>query len=113
MSGIRRRLSYAAATMIAITATTVGLQSPASANLRIWHGNDTAYTSSGDTILNTCDYELDGHRVRAHFANGWGQIIAYGSWAPSQGCVQNAIIPDDFSIRLCEEEVGCTVWYVL
>jgi hypothetical protein len=107
-----RRTIALAMTAIPIAATlalvgTRPVQADDSGN--IFHGNDMAYWNHGHYLLHTCDYELDGHKVRVHLKNGYGQVF-YGSWAPSQGCVPNSINYSYVLIRLCEEEAGCTEW---
>lgn len=79
-----RNTRFVAAVLSAVAATclvgTGSAQAQDSGN--IFHGNDMAYWNQAHTLLQTCDYELDGHRVRAHLSDAYGQVYI-GSWAPS------------------------------
>ena len=63
-----------------------------------------------------CDYDVDGHRVRAHIDTSFGpdEVDRISAWAPSQGCSQPEGVAYGgghiLRIRICTEGEGRSGW---
>jgi hypothetical protein len=83
-----------------------------------YHPTDQSWAcASGPSgAYKACDYDVDGHRVRAHIDTSAGpeEVDRQSAWAPSQGCSEpegvqyggNHIL----KIRSCTEGEGCGPW---
>jgi hypothetical protein len=69
-------------------------------------------TSNG--FLSACDYDVDGHQVRAWYTPRYGGgEIYYTNWAPSGGCTPAArfLYGSGYNqFRICVEAEGCGPW---
>ncbi len=78
-------------------------------------GGDTACIrniNSSRPIVDSCDREEDGHRVRAWYELVNGRV-EYGEWDPNgakPGCGHAYPYGAVDGIRICEEVVGCSPW---
>jgi len=90
----------------------------ATCNYVAYHPSDQSWAcanSPGGSYW-ACDYDVDGHRVRAHIDTSFGpeEVDRISAWAPSQGCSE----PEGVSyggghilkIRICTEGEGCSAW---
>jgi hypothetical protein len=63
-------------------------------------------------VLDGCDRNADGLRVRAWWSDAFGDHI--GDWDPNgaaSGCAHNDLIYTMFRHRICvEQPVGCSAW---
>src|SRR4051812_38146580 len=57
----------------------------------VYHPTDNSWTCASGPAgwYRSCDYAVDGHRVRGHIdVAGSATDDRYTAWAPSQGCTQ-------------------------
>jgi hypothetical protein len=84
----------------------------------VYHPTDNSWSCASGLSgwYHACDYDVDGHRVRA-----WIDTIEpgpgpdrYSAWAPSQGCSQWEGISYGgvyiLRIKTCTEGEGCSGW---
>jgi hypothetical protein len=91
---------------------------PISCETTAYHPSDNSWSCASGPAgwYHACDYDVDGHRVRAHIDTveagpGPDRLSA---WAPSQGCSQWEGISYGgvyiLRIRTCTEGEGCSAW---
>ena len=113
----RWRLRAAVLAAIAATLMAIALAAPRPA-----HAHDicisivnraVACNRGGDTgIVDACDRNADGLRVRAWWSNAYGDHV--GDWDPNganSGCAHNDLLFPIYRHRICvEQPVGCSAW---
>jgi hypothetical protein len=93
---------------------------PRPCNYIQYHPSDSAWVcaDSPGGFYWACDYDVDGHRVRAWIdttepspGDGPDRMSA---WAPSQGCSEPEGVAYGgihiLRIRICTQEEGCSAW---
>ena len=77
------------------------------------HYLDVGCSKEGDSRLDTCDREADGHYVRAHYYRIFDPSYHHGPWdgnGSQSGCSHLWVTPALTSIRVCEDSEGCGAW---
>lgn len=91
---------------------------PNPCNYIVYHPSDSSWAcadSPGGAYW-ACDYDVDGHRVRAHIDTSFGpeEVDRTSAWAPSQGCAQPEGVAYGgghiIKFRVCTEGEGCSAW---
>lgn len=79
---------------------------------RVYHGSDFASISDLHDLLKACDYEADGHGVRAHWRTITGDIgVTDWDYDGAGGYCGWGIPPASaIEFRICENDEGCSAW---
>ncbi|HEV3001663.1 MAG TPA: hypothetical protein VGW75_13060 [Solirubrobacteraceae bacterium] len=99
--------------VLATTAVIAAGGAPAQAHYdRYYHGSDFASISDSHDLLKACDYESDGHAVKAQWRTWTFEIGGTGWDADGAGgdCARAVPPGDAAEFRVCENDVGCTAW---
>ncbi len=91
---------------------------PRPCNYIVYHPSDSAWAcaDSPGGFYWACDYDTDGHRVRAHIDTSFGpeEVDRTSAWAPSQGCAEPEGVAYGgghiIKFRVCTEGEGCSAW---
>jgi hypothetical protein len=107
-----------AATAVLTDAPEKAQAAPISCETTVYHPSDNSWSCASGPAgwYHACDYDVDGHRVRASIDTveaGPGPD-RYSAWAPSQGCSEWEGISYGgvyiLRIRTCTEGEGCSAW---
>lgn len=77
------------------------------------HGDDVGCPRDNHTIIDGCDRESDGNRVRTHYYLYGVVTMYYGSWDPNganSGCAHDYPWVSAVQLNVCEETAGCGAW---